>query len=464
MIKDVEEKYESLLNRYKEEYSRIRKEWYNNLSKEDKEKRIQQIKDQCINMNESVLHEISLRVKKWKNYYNQLSDEEQKEFVKKSMYKKKFESYFLESYISNNYYIKDEILLTNVTTHKWDYGIYDKLTNELVMVVDLDELNSKEEYDERILLSIPDGIKVSIINEMKFKNSFENMIKTLMIDYDAFVEYQFNICRSMPFPYPKYTDMELIRSYNQLCKMKTDNKYHKDISLRNREGDRLISHFHESIYMAKRKETISPYEAWYNDDLLRKVIKNRIIYVNTINPNKILQGFNISKVATKISIFSAGRAKILISRYLNEYDEIFDPFSGFSGRMLGSISSNKQYIGQDISPIHVNESNNMLLFLKDNGIQFNANIECKDILQSSGEYECLFTCPPYSDIEQWYEVPVDKRTCDDWITECINRFKCKKYLFVVNETNVYKDYIINEISNKSHFSKNKEYVIMICRE
>lgn len=537
MARDAKERYESLSDKYKEEYSKIRKEWYNNLSDEEKEKRRQQIKDRYANMNENELHEIGLRVKNWydslsdkekeeyskskreifekynenikekikdnlRNYYNNLSDKDQKEFVEKSMHKwnnlsedergaitrkklssnknnnlqKKFESYFQESYISNSYYIINEVLLTNSVSHSWDYGIYDKSTNTLQMVIDLDGayfhadicdydgLHSREEYDEKRLLSVPDGIKVSIINEMKFKYSFENMIKSLMIDYDSFVEYQFNLCRSMPFPSPKYTDIELIKSYNQLCKMNTHDKYHKSISLRNREGDRIINHFHESIYKAKHKGSKSPFEAWHDDKLLRKVIKNRIIYINTINPNKILQGFNISKTASKISTFSAGRAKILIDKYLSKYDEIFDPFSGFSGRMLGTISLGKHYIGQDISTLHVTESNQIISFLKSNGIEFNANIIQKDILESSGTYECLFTCPPYEDIEQWYEVPLDHRKCDDWITECLNRFKCKRYLFVVDNTEIYKNYIVDEIINKSHFGSNKEYVIMICRE
>ena len=103
----------------------------------------------------------------------------------------------------------------------------------------------------------------------------------------------------------------------------------------------------------------------------------------------------------------------------------------------------------------------MIKFLKGIDSDIKATIECKDILNSKGEYQCLFTCPPYSDKEQWLDVKPDKRNCDDWIDECLNRFKCKRYLFVVDNTERYKDYIIDEIHNKSHFNKNNEYVIMI---
>ena len=37
----------------------------------------------------------------------------------------------------------------------------------------------------------------------------------------------------------------------------------------------------------------------------------------------------------------------------------------------------------------------------------------------------------------------------------------KKYLFVVDETEKYKNYIVETIENKSHFGSNFEYVILI---
>ena len=386
----------------------------------------------------------------------------------------KFEKMFNESILVNDYYIKEEFCLRNETDfHHWDYGIFDKLTNTLQMVVDLDGkffhgdecdydgLHSKEEYDEKRSLTVPENVKIFIINEINFTNAFQEMIKCLIKNYDEYINDLFKEYRSMPFPYPEYSDKDLIKSWNKLKNMNTTDKYHQDISLNTRFGDRLINHFHHSIYSAHVKNKPSPYEAWYDDELMMRVIKNRIIYQNHLNPNKILQGFNISKVATKVSVFSAGRAIMLIAKYLSEYTEVFDPFSGFSGRMLGTISLGKTYIGQDISPIHVRESNEILSFLQYYGIDINCHVDERDILESNGKYQCLFTCPPYSDKEQWLDVPVTNRTCDDWIDECLNRFDCKRYLFVVDNTKKYKNYIVDEIHNKSHLNDNFEYVIMI---
>lgn len=391
----------------------------------------------------------------------------------------RFEKAFNDSHLPQQFYLQSEVVLhNNGIVHSWDFGIYDKRTKQLVMVIDLDGsfyhgdscdydgIHSKEEYDEKRSLSVSDNVKISIIQDTKFTKCFEATIKLLMIDYDEYVNSMFKSFRLMPFPNPQYSDVELLKSYSSLVRMKCDDKYHNDISLNTRIGDRLIQHFHPSIYQANTKGNMSPYEAWYNDDLLRQVIENRIIYQTHLNPNKILQGFNISKIAPKVSVFSAGRAKILINKYLNTSNEIFDPFSGFSGRMLGTISLGKRYIGEDISGIHVNESNRMIEFLtdyKDIVGNFNATVSCSNVLSSYGSYECLFTCPPYEDKEQWLNVPVDARTCDDWIDECLNRFNCKRYLFVVDYTYKYNDYVVDKIINKSHFSNNAELVILIER-
>ena len=449
--------------------------WRQNLTKEEKD---EEIRKQHQWLKELTVEERIELNNKLMNVWNNMSIEKRNEIMRKILsYRPKnslqdrFEKAFNESHLINDYYLISEKSSSNETIHSWDYGIYNKLNNELVMVVDLDGeyfhadnsdydgLHSKEEYDERRSLSIPEGIKHFIIQENNFSKCFELMVKTLMLNYDEYVDEMFKIFRSMPFPSPKYTDKELYKSLNDLYKMKCDDKYHKDISLNTRVGDRLIQHFHESIYRANRKGKLSPYDAWYDDKLLKECIQNRIIYQNYLNPNKILQGFNVSKIAMKVSVFSAGRAKMLIHRYLSDCNEIFDPFSGFSGRMLGAISLGKKYIGQDISPIHVRESNNMIKYMNLDNIF----ITQQDILKSSGTYECLFTCSPYSDIEQWLDVPCDERTCDDWIDECLSRFKCRKYLFVVDNTDKYKDYIVDVIVNKSHFGSNNEYVIMIQR-
>lgn len=386
----------------------------------------------------------------------------------------KFEKQFGNSILINDYYIKPEITTSeNDIIKHWDYGVYSRENDNLEMVVniagayfhadncDYDDEHSHELYDSRRFQSVPKGVKTCIIYELKFRESFQNMMKLLMeYTYDEYIEKQLQLCTITPFPYMKYSDEDLWKSYRMLKRMNPNNG---KLSLNDRRGDRIIQHYHKSIWSAQYKSRPSPYFAWYNRDILRKIIENRMIEFNNINPNKILQGFNASGIAPKVSVFSAARAKWLIYKYLNDANTIYDPFSGFSGRMLGTVSLGKQYIGSDISPIHVRESNEIIDFL---GIADKAKVTVANVLQSSGDYSncALFTCPPYGTKERWLDVPVDNRSCDDWINECINRFKCSKYLFVVDKTEKYKEFIVNEIVNQSHFGKSSEYVILIPKQ
>lgn len=483
---------DSLTDEDRKKISQRVHDWWENITPEMRE----YISSQAVKRNNEwwnsrtpeQLSEISSRVKKFNETYRaSLTDEEYAKIRKKALTKNsaagrssmhdKFEQYFNDSIISNGFYYEAEhTLISNGVAHTWDYAVYDKITNKLVLVVDLDGkffhadscdyngMHSIEEYDESRFVTVPNGVKCHIIYEQRWKQSFEEMIKLLMIDYEDFLNSQFELCRSMPFPFPNYSDDELMRSWKQLVATNCSDKYHQNVSLNTRVGDRIIYNFHHSIYMAHVGNKMSPYSAWYDDETLRSVIRNRIIYANKLNPNKILQGFNICKVAPKVSVFSAGRAKMIITKYLNEFDTIFDPFSGFSGRMLGTISLGKQYIGQDLADAHVAESNNIINFLRDHDVVINATIVCKDIMDSFGTYECLFTCPPYGTKEVWVNQKGDNLSCDEWIDVCISRFNCKRYVFVIDKTEKYLQYVVDTITNRSHLGTNNELIVVIDKE
>lgn len=297
----------------------------------------------------------------------------------------------------------------------------------------------------------PEGVKLIVCDSLRIEDCFSEILKVFDIDYEKWIQ---GIVGSLPkeFPYYEYSEERMRKDYEKLC-------IYKDIKKNSRLGDSIISNFHRSIYDAHISTKPSPKEAWNNRELLEKCVRNRFIYSSNLSSHSILQGFNICKIAPKVSVFSAPLAKRLIQTYLDKYNQIFDPFSGFSGRMLGACSLGKSYIGQDINKDHLEESKQIAGFL---GLK-NVSLKVQDVLEDTKkEYECLFTCPPYGGKEHWnIKNDLIEKTCDEWIDECLNRFKCKTYLFVVDETEKYKDYIVEEINNNSHFGNNKEYVIKI---
>ena len=262
-----------------------------------------------------------------------------------------------------------------------------------------------------------------------------------------------NIREGLPaeFPYPHYSNSQLKEDYENLV--------NRDYKPGQKFGTYIANEFHRSIWKASVKGKKSPYEAWHDEGLMTKLIRNRLIYSGSpeITPEVLRRGFSPSRIAPRVSLFNLALAKYLISKYLSEYDVIFDPFSGFSGRLLGACSLGKKYVGSDIDEDHVEESQSII-----DHFGLEGTVEVKDVLESSGAYPCLFTCPPYGDKERWNEKnDLVEKSCDEWIQECMQRFDCERYLFVVDKTEHFKDNIVEEIDNSSHLGKGKEYVILI---
>lgn len=251
------------------------------------------------------------------------------------------------------------------------------------------------------------------------------------------------------FPQTYLTENSLYRNFNNL-QLKELGKYNNSCA-------QLIQYFHPSLWLAHRKGYLSPYEAWSNENIMRKCIENRIKYIGeNLSLINIRMGLTVAKLAPKVSIFRPSLAKYILDNYAKEFNEIFDPCSGYSGRLLGAKALNKKYIGQDINYRTICESKNLIKYFDFK----NCVVECKNSLIEKGTYECLFTCPPYNDMENWNQ-DIEDLTCDEWIDICLNNYKCKRYIFVVNNTKKYKNYIREEFVNKSYIGNSKEYLVII---
>jgi hypothetical protein len=418
----------------------------------------------------------------WKKWRDNLTDAEMQELRSKQViaasgknkFHQKFEQQWSESVVSQRYELYPEQYIKNIRTgvsHTWDYGVRDKLAELpiVVILIDLDGnyyhadngheydgIHSKEEYDEKRGLSVSLDIPFHIIYEhLPLGRQIEKIVQLIDAGYEDTIRDLYQWCRSNPFPYPSYSDEELRNSYKRLKALNCNSKY-QTVGTNTKIGDHIIGHFHHSIYSARCGNNPSPYEAWQDEDLVLKCIMNRYIYVNTLNPSKVVQGFNINKIAPKVSVFSAGRAKLLVSDYLSEFDTVFDPFSGFSGRMLGVCSLGKKYIGQDLNPFHVEESNDIIKYYG-----LDAVVTVQSIESSKGSYPCLFTCPPYGTKEKWTDQVEDSLPAYEYIDLCLNNFKCERYVFVVDEVGPYEEFVANSIMSKSHFSRGHAEKIVV---
>lgn len=282
--------------------------------------------------------------------------------------------------------------------------------------------------------------------EAKHQCALRNNVRILYsADYQKYLDYVNE----------KYTNdfLELFRTDALFPYLNSDFRDKSDLG--------LIRHFHKSVYEASRKGCLSPQQAWRDKSIVKKVALNRLQYVKACDPETVLKGFSVTRIAPKVSVFRPKMAEDLIKKYLNEHNVIVDPFSGFSGRLLGAYSCKKAYVGKDINEDHVKESNEIIQFKN----MQNISVTVEDLLkkQDIEEYDCLFTCPPYGGKEHWNENNDEvEKSCDEWIELCLQHYKCKKYLFVIDETEKYKDFVVENINAKNGmFATKGEEVVLI---
>jgi tRNA G10 N-methylase Trm11 len=277
---------------------------------------------------------------------------------------------------------------------------------------------------------------------------------TMNINYDQWIRDMFDACNNKPFPYPVYSDIRMISDWNNL-KIMNFGDYFNDKKM---SGNSIVTQFHRSIYCCRVTKQISPFQAWNTPELLLKCIENRFVYRSVLSTQQIARGFERNKLAPRITIFQPSLARYLLSKYAPEAKTVVDPFSGFSGRMLGTASLGMSYAGYDIKEETINESKQIIDFLdlKNCSVSvadFETNIDNK-------EYDVLLTCPPYTNKEIW----LDNQNCqkaDYYIEHCLRKFNAKIYVFVVDKT-IHP--IIEHIGRRSHMSeRSKESVVVFRR-
>lgn len=301
--------------------------------------------------------------------------------------------------------------------------------------------------------------RIYAISDKHKDKTKEHEIKTYQADSLKFQQEElsyYELFKKLPFPYPSVSDREIKLEVEKL----TSQQIFSD-----KLPSAIIRRYCTSIWKCESHRTMSPMAYWehmksnFND--FKNLYENRMKYKGKITPDILREGMNVAKYSNKVTYFKPMLAKRLISKYLSDAIEIFNPFNGFSGIMLGAtLGCNKKYVGQDINAEFVAEANRIISDLK----LSNSSVIQKDLFKDLGEHDCLFCCPPYEDIEKWnFDIegnPLDKNlTCDEWIDATIQRYKCNAYLFIVDKTEKYAKNIIERLGNKSHMNKNDELVL-----
>lgn len=218
------------------------------------------------------------------------------------------------------------------------------------------------------------------------------------------------------------------------------------------------------FYEVKVDGKRSSHEAFYDEALRWKMIKNRIEYSGGfIDANQVLYALNVTRNCKQPSWFSKSFAKQLISKYCTS-EMIIDPFAGWGARYDAAKELKRKYIGIDF-----NEE--LVQWHHEKGRSF---IDFGDANEFNYIDECsVLICPPYSDpktgrcFEDYNFDGFDDRAkalsqCD-WLKIVMNNVpNAKEYVMVCKIVDRgWERYIVETKTNKSHFGKNNEYVIRV---
>lgn len=298
---------------------------------------------------------------------------------------------------------------------------------------------------------------------------------------NLYIDREFNKIQGIEFPVTTENPISDKSCVNEFLNLQKEDKNWKTAS-------KIIKKFHISMLKASVGNGDSPLEGWNkvksDKEVFRKFYSNRLRCSDWFKEKDNIKylpigfvpefiygiGLSTSRMFQYVTYFKPALAKYLIKKYLSEYRTIFDPFSGYSGRMIGTLASGRSYIGRDICKLSVNESIEIYNFIKpyvNNDLihPITCDLGVADCITNKGSYECLLTCSPYGNIENWPGVESKNLSCDEWIDICIKNYDCSKYVFVTDDKiTKYKGYVKESLVNTSHFGSNEEYVVVITKE
>jgi tRNA1(Val) A37 N6-methylase TrmN6 len=283
-------------------------------------------------------------------------------------------------------------------------------------------------------------------------------------------EYLFHYFKGFGFPYPKFSDLELLNDWKAIKEFDSSTIIDGNlIKTRNYTGNKLSKHFFENFYKVSSENKISMIDAFNNDDLLNKVLDNRlgISYKETFNISGAMlrQGLKNSKVASGASIFLTSVAKYLYDTYAEENGIVYDYSCGFGQRLIGAMASKKNLTYVGVEPWTESFSNleklYKFLFKQEKCNIYNVGSE-NFYDENLKEKVCLaFSSPPYFDTEVYSD---ESTQCNlgsyqdylsYWDKTCQNIFKMLKSngYFIVNISEKYKHDLTEIASNYFNYEK-----------
>jgi len=215
---------------------------------------------------------------------------------------------------------------------------------------------------------------------------------------DEIVESAFEYFRATGFPYRILAPHECMQAINQLAATPTENLFHSAF------GIQVANSFHPHRYEGKVHGKKTPYEAFHDDALLKKTLAFELRESGGLG--KFVNSLAVASGTQGCANFRPGFALSIYRRFAPANGVVFDPCTGYGGRLVGFLASQCQtYVGCDPNtPTHAGNSRMAeALGVADRVHLYCSAIEDWDPLPWLQRCDCAFTSPPYFSKERYSE-------------------------------------------------------------
>lgn len=221
------------------------------------------------------------------------------------------------------------------------------------------------------------------------------------------------------------------------------------------------------FYDVKVNGQKSAHEAFYDPEIRWKMILNRIQYSGGfIDSKQILTALNVTRTCKQPSWFSKQLAKNIIQKYCTS-TTILDTMAGWGARADAANELHRSYVGVDFNKELVDWHHS----------KGRTNIVYGDAREFKYDKPCsIFICPPYSDPEtgrcfedynfDGFETGAKSLSQCDWLKIVLknvpNAHEAVMVCKIVDKG--WEKYVVDTLTNESHFGTNHEYIIVINNE
>lgn len=158
--------------------------------------------------------------------------------------------------------------------------------------------------------------------------------------------------RGNGFPDFELSHAQIMTEFSRLCRVEPDFVVRGSELRACTTGLRLANYFQPHMWRIRANRYRSPWDVFVNDDALRSCIRKTLFHCRDrlpLGPNSLRRGLQTFTNTSSVWNFKPAVARVLYRMFSEDGDVVVDFAAGFGGRLLGSLSLLRHYVGVDPS-------------------------------------------------------------------------------------------------------------------